>query len=176
MRTIRTKAVGVTHRNDDGTSRQELIEYLRPGETLELVRDRYNEHDSNAVEILDGGGIQLGFLRRALAAKIAPLMDDGIPVDAVVTEVTGGDYGENFGLNIELRIYDGDDAIDLEMQAAHAALREREAQQAAVRAESYARETTERTRRQQEKEKREAISGAILIVLTLALLWWIFGT
>ena len=57
-----TKVVGVTHRNDDGTSRQAIIRRCSQLEQLDLVRQKDNPHDPNAMMVCQSSGEQLGYL------------------------------------------------------------------------------------------------------------------
>jgi hypothetical protein len=60
-------------------------EDVGPGRPLELRRDRDNEHDRNAIAVHPaGGGEQLGWVPRELAAELAPALDAGEPLAAVV--------------------------------------------------------------------------------------------
>ena len=61
-----TKIVGVTFEG-----RQDLIAGLQAGAELELVRQPANPFDPNAVAV-HFGRLQLGFLRKQIAARIAP--------------------------------------------------------------------------------------------------------
>jgi len=54
-----------------------------PGSALELRRDPDNAHDPNAIAVY-GGGEQVGWVPRELAAELAPELDDGRPWSAVV--------------------------------------------------------------------------------------------
>ncbi len=91
-----TKVVGVTFEG-----RQAVVATVRAGEPLRLVRDPRNPRDPHAVQVCRGDGQQIGFLRAALAARIAPAMDAGALYSAVATAVTGG--GERaWGLNIRV--------------------------------------------------------------------------
>jgi hypothetical protein len=55
-----------------------------PGRRLELRRDRANPHDPNAIAVHgDGGGEQLGWVPREVAAELAPELDQGRPWSAV---------------------------------------------------------------------------------------------
>lgn len=168
MRTIRTKIVGVTARNDDGTRRQDLIEFLSPGEELELVRDPDNEHDENAVEVHDSGGDQLGFVRRELAEEVAHWLDEGIPVEAIVLEVTGGDDGRNHGVNIELRVYDGDGAEDRERR--YAVMEKRQREDRATRMAPYAPRQAQHVN---QRDRGGTVVVALLVVVVLALLFYV---
>jgi HIRAN domain len=56
-----------------------------PGQALELRRDAANEHDPNAIAVHSaGGGEQVGWVPRELAAELAPELDAGRPWRAVV--------------------------------------------------------------------------------------------
>lgn len=56
-----------------------LIERLKPGQPLKLLRQPNNVADKNAVAIM-WGSRGLGFVPRGLAAEIAPIMDSGIAI------------------------------------------------------------------------------------------------
>ena len=109
-KTIRTKAVGVTKGN-----RQETIEYLSPGDTLDLRREPDNPYDENAIRIYDGtySDDDIGYLSRDLAAEIAPIMDSNRQlVMADVIDVTGQDK-ETQGVNILITIYSEEETEEL---------------------------------------------------------------
>jgi hypothetical protein len=56
----------------------------RPGAPLELRRDPGNPHDANAIAVHGaGGGEQLGWVPREVAAELAPEIDTGRPWSAV---------------------------------------------------------------------------------------------
>jgi hypothetical protein len=56
-----------------------------PGRRLELRRDLGNPHDANAIAVHGGGGgEQLGWVPREVAAQLAPELDQGKPWAAVV--------------------------------------------------------------------------------------------
>jgi HIRAN domain len=60
-------------------------EAVGPGRALELRRDAANEHDQNAIAVYPaGGGEQVGWVPRELAAELAPELDAGRPWSAVV--------------------------------------------------------------------------------------------
>lgn len=48
---IPSKVAGVSHKNNDGTSRQAYVKRLRPGQMLFLERDEDNPYDGNAVAV-----------------------------------------------------------------------------------------------------------------------------
>ena len=102
-----TKVVGVTHKNADGTSRQKIIRGCTVGERLGIVHDGKNKYSRHALAVLRADGRQCGYLGDDLADRLLEQMRRGVPVDAVVSKVTGGGQGESFGLNIRV-IVDGD--------------------------------------------------------------------
>ncbi|HTW83712.1 MAG TPA: DEAD/DEAH box helicase [Candidatus Sulfotelmatobacter sp.] len=88
-----TKVVGVTFEG-----RQDVVGALRAGEALELRRHADNAFDPNAIGVWYGS-LQLGFVKREIAARIAPNLDAGERYTAEVTAVTGGG-ARSFGINI----------------------------------------------------------------------------
>ena len=82
-----TKVVGVTFRNEDGTSRESIIARMSETDSIILERDPYNEYDSNAVKVCvinDDGKQQIGHLPRTLAAIISPKMRRGAEFPASI--------------------------------------------------------------------------------------------
>jgi hypothetical protein len=59
-------------------------EDVGPGRPLELRRDPDNPHDPNAIAVHAAGGAQVGWVPRELAAELAPVLDAGVGVAAVV--------------------------------------------------------------------------------------------
>jgi single-stranded-DNA-specific exonuclease len=88
-----TKIVGVTFEG-----RQDVIAGLQPGAELELVRQPENAFDANAVAV-HFGRLQLGFVKKAIAARIAPNMDAGERYRAEIKHITGGGT-RSAGVNI----------------------------------------------------------------------------
>jgi single-stranded-DNA-specific exonuclease len=88
-----TKVVGVSFEG-----RQDIVAGLRVGQTLELRRQSENPVDPNAI-VVRFGALQVGFLRKEIAAHLAPNMDAGDRYSATVGSVTGGG-AKNVGINI----------------------------------------------------------------------------
>ncbi|MDQ6926780.1 MAG: DEAD/DEAH box helicase, partial [Candidatus Eremiobacteraeota bacterium] len=88
-----TKVVGVSFEG-----RQDVVAGLTPGAALELRRHADNPHDPNAIGVWHGA-LQLGFLKRPIAARVAPNMDGGERYTAEVTAVTGGG-ARSTGINV----------------------------------------------------------------------------
>lgn len=88
-----SKLVGVTF-----NERQKVIPTLTAGEELVLEREKDNPVDRNAIHVLTKKGQELGYIRKEIAAEIAPLIDAGTMYRCGVTAITGGDdyaYGVN---------------------------------------------------------------------------------
>lgn len=108
IRSLYTKVVGVSHPNDDGTSRQEILSRCKEGEQLTLDWRTFDAEPACAV-ISDHG--QIGFLKADLAADLYRdyiewnLEDDGPFIFAVIGNITGGENGLHYGCNIKLSIY-----------------------------------------------------------------------
>jgi hypothetical protein len=104
-----TKVAGVSHDNEDGSSRQYAIrKFCKSGASLTLKREPANKHDKTAISVwihgknlFRNGDFQIGYIPSQLSAELAPRMDAGWTVTAAVKEVTGG--GDlTYGCNIEI--------------------------------------------------------------------------
>ena len=84
-----TKVVGVTHKNEDGSSRQDAIESLNPIDKLELENEDDNTVDPNAVAVLSPYGEQVGYLSRALAEEVMHGSEQGKCYAVYVKDITG---------------------------------------------------------------------------------------
>ena len=92
------KVVGVTYDN-----RQQLIEKLKPGDKLYFRPDPSNQYDNYAVQVVNAAGEQLGFVSKEQNRTIFEnLINNNGMYDVSVSAVTGGGYGSNYGLNIEV--------------------------------------------------------------------------
>lgn len=99
---IHTKVVGVSYRNKDGSSRQEILSECFDGQQLQLESFTYK--GDPAFRVTDGFGNQLGNLSADMAKLIDELPDDWIP-NAVIDEITGGQNGRYYGCNIVITMY-----------------------------------------------------------------------
>lgn len=97
---IKTKIVGVTYKNEDGTPRQELLSELSDGDRLRLV-DVTSERFPEAIAVCNEAGEQLGHLSKSLALELRDMPEDFETFTATVLSVTGGD-GKSYGCNIEI--------------------------------------------------------------------------
>lgn len=105
---ICTKVAGVTY-----GKRQQAIEHLthyRPENIrISLYRDKANAYDRNAVAVIatvkGKGSYTMGYLPKALAAFIAPLMDARRTITSRLASIRGTNEPYlNYGLGIEVRI------------------------------------------------------------------------
>jgi hypothetical protein len=81
-RGLRVAGVAGAGRHHADALRSELA---APGRPLALRRDPGNPHDRNAIAVhTAGGGEQVGWVPRELAAELAPELDAGRPWSAVI--------------------------------------------------------------------------------------------
>ena len=96
-RSFHTKAVGVSFEG-----RQAVAATLVPGDMLQVERRANNAYDTNAMALVASNGRQVGFLRRQIAAVLAPEADSGTVYEARVLAVTGGGEGRSLGVNVQV--------------------------------------------------------------------------
>ena len=106
-RSFFTKVAGVTHRNDDGSRRQQIIPRCSIGENLILRREPHNRVDTGAIKVTRSNGEQLGYLpahvsRGGDASGLAHQMDAGTGYQCRITAITGGGPEKSWGVNIEV--------------------------------------------------------------------------
>lgn len=67
-----TQLRGVSHENDDGSARRDILRKCSIGEEVELIPEPENLFDANAVKVCRSNGEQLGYLpaRSQLAKKL----------------------------------------------------------------------------------------------------------
>lgn len=116
MYKVRSKIAGVTHKNDDGTLRQDLIKkFVWDGKRLVLEPDPNNKFSKNATKIMvetPNGLQQIGFVKAGdtpppLDEQVADALREMRKVTCYVLNVTGGSAGkETLGVNVEFRIYE----------------------------------------------------------------------
>ena len=76
LRDIKFKVVGVTFRNDDGSSRQDIIANITQDAPISIMREPTNRFDKNAIKVLYVDQ-QIGYIPREFAQILAPMMDSG---------------------------------------------------------------------------------------------------
>lgn len=72
------KVVGVTFKNDDGSSRgDKIIEMSQHKDkvVIQLEREPQNKHDSNAIKVL-ADGKQIGYIGKDYSSILAPMIDN----------------------------------------------------------------------------------------------------
>lgn len=91
-----TKVVGVSFEG-----RQNNIQKVNTGDLVRLIRDPRNKFDANAIKVERLDGLQLGFLKKEMAKHLAPVIDEGVRYEAIVTSITGGSHDkEHYGVNL----------------------------------------------------------------------------
>jgi hypothetical protein len=81
MDSLVTRIAGIAYENRRATAME-----VRKGDVLTLTRDYENAFDHNAVKILLRDR-ELGFVERQVAQLIAPYLDTGLEMDAIVTTI-----------------------------------------------------------------------------------------
>ena len=111
MSEIYTKIVGVTFSNENGELRQEVIESLEEEFGSDKAFDLHFEHqpehpeDENAIAIFGPRNRQIGYIRRKLAAEIAPLLKRGFKMSGEATTITGTELiTHSYGINIKIEL------------------------------------------------------------------------
>lgn len=101
----KTKIVGVTFKNDDGTNRQDIIESCTEGESLSL--EHYYFKDEDAFKVTNVYGEVLGNLKKELTERLTEKYDPGTieAADVEILNITGEDKG-TLGVNIKITITD----------------------------------------------------------------------
>lgn len=72
------KVVGVTFKNDDGSSREDkIIEISQHKDTviIQLEREPQNKYDPNAIKVL-ADGKQIGYIGKDYSSILTPMMDN----------------------------------------------------------------------------------------------------
>jgi hypothetical protein len=94
---IEEKVVGVTY-----DQRQAVVARLCVGDSVTLRREPHNPFDRNAIRVDNAHGEQIGYLRKELAAQLAPAFDRlAQPVTARVCVVfDGAQTGRAWGVRI----------------------------------------------------------------------------
>lgn len=100
IREIRTKVAGATFRNDDGSSRQEILSLCHDGDMLDL--EYFTHQGEPAYKVFSRYG-QIGNLPAEDAMLIDSVYGEYV-TGAVISKVTGGN-GYYYGCNILLTIY-----------------------------------------------------------------------
>jgi len=104
---------GESFTNDDGSDRQTIIASCRVCEPLILDAAPDNPKDENAIRVLRENGEQIGYLERAMAARLVADLSD---FSAFVAGVGRGG-GPYLGVSLLMVVNDGQDAAVVEAYA-----------------------------------------------------------
>ncbi|MEO9964846.1 MAG: HIRAN domain-containing protein [Reichenbachiella sp.] len=99
------EVAGVTYDNEDGSSRQSIINRLNEGDNISLKKEPHNEHDENAVAVLSGKK-RIGYIPKSLNKQVINLINHHRIISIVISEIfeLGQDY---LGIEIELELKEG---------------------------------------------------------------------
>lgn len=86
---VTLKVVGVTFKNDDGTSRRDIILNMNKTADVWLEREPDNQYDPNAIKVMTHDG-QIGYIGKDYAAILAEKIDGGTEFCATL-----GEFGEH---------------------------------------------------------------------------------
>lgn len=86
IKDININVVGVTFKNENGTSRQKILETVSSGDILELRREPNNMYDINAIMVITEDGQQIGYIGKQYAEILAPMVDMGRTFTAIVKD------------------------------------------------------------------------------------------
>ena len=78
IKNVDLKVVGVTFKNDDGSSRADkIVEMSQHKDTvvIQLEREPQNQYDPNAIKVL-ADGKQIGYIGKDYSGILAPMMDN----------------------------------------------------------------------------------------------------
>lgn len=97
-----TKVVGVSYRNDDGSSRQKLLSRCKNGDEVLFQPFKYDGAPAVAVFTQHG---QIGNLSVDLATSLEVDYDCDLILSGTISEVTGGYDGLSYGCNLHIMVY-----------------------------------------------------------------------
>lgn len=90
MQELTLAVVGIDFPNADGSNRRSEAMMTLPGESVELVPEPKNKHDSNAIAVISPRGIQLGYVNAERAPYIGSRMSRGEDAEAIFQGMDGG--------------------------------------------------------------------------------------
>ncbi len=109
LRRFTTRVSGVSFDNPDGTSRQRILQKLRPGDMTGLIRMPDHPDDPNAIAVVFRDRGMLGFIPAHISERLADQLDSGLVGFARVVEITGGTADKpTLGCAVEVLLYDDD--------------------------------------------------------------------
>lgn len=90
MQELTLAVVGIDFPNADGSNRRSEAMMTLPGESVELVPEPKNKHDSNAIAVVSPRGFQLGYVNAERAPYIGSRMSRGEDAVAIFQGMDGG--------------------------------------------------------------------------------------
>lgn len=90
MQELTLAVVGIDFPNADGSNRRSETMMTLPGESVELVPEPKNKHDSNAIAVISPRGIQLGYVNAERAPYVGSRMSRGEDAEANFQGMDGG--------------------------------------------------------------------------------------
>lgn len=82
---------------------QDALKKCKEGERLWLLREPNNPYDPNAISVWSQSKEIIGYIKRDLAADLAPQMDRGQWIEVKISELTGGTADKpTIGCNIHM--------------------------------------------------------------------------
>lgn len=106
---FQTNIVGSTFAKNGQAALGAVYSCGREGFKVELIRDKDNEYDNNALAVYiikkeNGKSVRVGYINKELAGVVSPLIDEGIEVRVVDFNVYGGNRkGYNFGMSVDFK-------------------------------------------------------------------------
>lgn len=104
LRDFHTKVAGVTFKNDDGTSRQDIIRTLSVGSDVVFRPVEIKGHPE-AIAVYSNTGKQIGFLNAYLAEEMRDRYAQN-PMSVVISSISGGEDDKSLGCNLHIVIYE----------------------------------------------------------------------
>lgn len=96
---IRTKLKGVSFSNEDGKSRQELIQSLERNDKLEIVHEPNNKYDKNCHSVIFNGNV-LGNISKELSEDLMKKKSEGEKIICIKEWKVTGTEKITKGLNV----------------------------------------------------------------------------
>lgn len=90
MQELTLAVVGIDFPNADGSNRRSEAMMTLPGESVELLSEPKNKHDSNAIAVISPRGIQLGYVNAERAPYVSSRMSRGEDAEAIFQGLDGG--------------------------------------------------------------------------------------
>ena len=98
IQNVKINIVGVTFKNDDGTSRQDIIKKLDNNSIIFLEREPNNKYDKNAIKVCSLLG-QIGYIGKDYAEIISKMIDNDNKIfSASISNI--GKYKDIYNLSI----------------------------------------------------------------------------